>query len=371
LKTIFISIPWFRPAYKAGGPVQSIANLVESFTEDVQYRIFCSATDLNNEPLLNIETGNWVDYNAYTKVWYASAKNKSETLLQLVKQEKPDVLYIIGLYDWHFNLVPLLFCEAKKKIVSVRGMLHPGALSQKRWKKNIFLRSWKIAGLHKKVVFHATDEKEEGFIKAVFGPKVKVDIAGNFPRKLVKAENITKQYGILRLLSIALISPMKNHLLVLNALTQTNYKVTYDIYGPVKDMEYWNECLETLKKFAWNIRVNYHGNLEPRFVNEALQEADLFILPSKSENYGHSIIEALSAGVPVITSNNTPWNGLAESGAGRNVELTEDAVAGAIEEFIKLDKAQYTPYQQAAIDYAANHTDIPLLVKQYKKMFEL
>ena len=44
---IFITIPWFLPAFRAGGPIQSIANLVKEFNEDVEYFIFCGDTDLN------------------------------------------------------------------------------------------------------------------------------------------------------------------------------------------------------------------------------------------------------------------------------------------------------------------------------------
>lgn len=371
MKTIFITIPWFSPAYKAGGPVQSIANLVKLFTGNVEYKIFCSDCDLNNEPLKNISTGQWVKYNEHTEVWYAKKNNRSETLLQQVKLLKPDILYIIGLYDWHFNIVPLMFCEAPKKIVSVRGMLHPGALSEKAFKKKVFLQAWKLFRLHKKVTFHATDTKEEEYCRDIFGSSVKINVAGNFPRQTFPLENIPKQYGHLKLLSIALISPMKNHLLVLNALKQTQYKVRYDIYGPVKDAEYWQLCEQVIKSLPPNIRVKYHSHIEPEFVPAVLQQSEVFILPSKSENFGHSIIEALGAGLPVITSKNTPWNGLEERGAGMNVELTEDAVAAAIETFVKMDKAQFRPYPEAAVAYAAAHTNLEQLNSQYKNMFGL
>ena len=144
---IFISIPWFLPAYKAGGPVQSIANLVNNFTENVEYYIFCGDTDLNNEPLKNIIRAEWVPYNTHTKIWYARKKDLSETLGAQIKFLKPDVVYIIGLFNWHFNIVPLLFCKANKKILSVRGMLHPGALSQKKWKKILFLAALKLLAI--------------------------------------------------------------------------------------------------------------------------------------------------------------------------------------------------------------------------------
>ena len=161
MTTIFISIPWFHPAYKAGGPVQSVANLVNNFTEEVTYKIFCGNTDLDNMPLAHIETGKWVKYNEHTQVWYAGTHNRSETLLAQVKKTKPDILYIIGIYSWYFNVVPLIFCKDVKKIVSARGMLHPGALSEKALKKKVFLSAWKLSGLQKKASFHASDDTEK------------------------------------------------------------------------------------------------------------------------------------------------------------------------------------------------------------------
>src|SRR5688572_18091469 len=131
MRTIFISIPWFHPAFKAGGPIQSIANMVNEVKTDINYYIFCGNTDLNNTTLEGIETGKWIKYNNHTQVWYADPQKRSDTIVKLTEKIKPDVIFIIGIFSWHFNLVPLLFCKASRKIISVRGMLHPGALSQK------------------------------------------------------------------------------------------------------------------------------------------------------------------------------------------------------------------------------------------------
>ncbi len=178
---IFISIPWFLPAFRAGGPIQSVANLVREYNEEVEYYIYCADTDLDGSELENVVTGKWTNYNSYTKVWYAVRTSVSDHLVKQTEIIKPDVLLIVGLYDWHFNMVPLLFCKAPKKIVSVRGMLHPGALSQKRWKKKLYLQLFRLLKFPQRVVFHATDETEKEYIKQYLGKDTTVLVAGNFP----------------------------------------------------------------------------------------------------------------------------------------------------------------------------------------------
>lgn len=453
LKKIFILIPWFQPAYKAGGPIQSIANMVKQLArgsgqgaigswqraEDIlqqascnerdrqddrlcevnyEFKIFCSNKDLDGSLLQGVVFDEWVPYNANTKVWYSSTDNILPVLKQEIKKEKPDYLFITGIYDWQFNCKPLLFCKSVKKIISVRGMLHPGALSQKGFKKKIYLGLWKTLGLHKQHVFHATDEAEKKYIQQVFGNSVNVHIAANFPNVLDVQPVVKKEPGQLKLVSIALISAMKNILLVLealgsmssefgvgrghlakgnslyndeilpfaendpNRLAQHNtfsanqddkfcrdVSVEYNIYGPVKDKHYWEACEEQIKKLPPNITVNYYGDIDPGKIVDALAANHVFILPSMSENYGHAIYEALSAGRPVITSNNTPWNKLETAKAGMNVSLTNTTdLVNAIELFAGMSQLEMEEWSNGARIYADGAVDIAQIRKQYAEM---
>jgi glycosyltransferase involved in cell wall biosynthesis len=366
---IFITIPWFLPAFRAGGPIQSVANLVNEYQENVTYRIFCGDVDLNGAELKNIETNKWIAFNENTHVWYAGPEKISDTLVKLVEKEKPDFLFIIGVFSWHYNIVPILFCKGTKKILSTRGMLHEGALSQKKWKKKIYLQLFKLFEYHYKISFHATDDEEAGFIRSYFGNVPQVFVAGNFPNKISLLPVAPKEVGNLKLVTVALISPMKNILLVLESLRQCRGKIVYYIYGPVKDEEYWDKCKETIKSLPENIKVMYEKEIEPANIKSALTKAHVYILPSKSENFGHAIFEALSAGRPVVTSHNTPWKNLKSSKAGLNVALEKGEISKAVDFFAALDFDEMEEWSQGAFKYAEEAIDMEKLKSSYRQMF--
>ena len=366
---IFITIPWFTPAYRAGGPVQSILNLVNNFTDGVEFRIFCSNKDLNGEVLIGVETDTWTIFNEHTQVWYAS-EEVSKTITEQAEKLKPDVLFIIGLFSWHYNIVPLLFCKTPLKILSARGMLHAGALAQKRFKKQAFLTMLKLAGIGRKVIFHATNPAELDFIKATFG-NANVEIAANYGRKVTAFDPPEKQPGMLKLITIAIISPMKNYLKVLQALAGSKEDLEYDIYGPVKDAAYWELCKAQIKMLPKNITVRYHGETEPNTIDKLLSESHVFIMPSESENFGHSIYEALSAGKPVITGKTTPWNELLQAKAGINVNNDAEEISNVISLFAGMDNEEYKSFSAGAKNYIEQHINEKEIDLQYRRLFQI
>lgn len=372
MTTVLITIPWFFPAYRAGGPIQSILNLVEQPLESIRYRIFCGNTDMDGTLLPGIDTGKWLTYNCRTEIWYAGAKDRARTLTRELAHIKPDLFFIIGIYDWHFNIVPLLLARKTRRIVSVRGMLQPGALSQKPLKKSLYLNLWKLLRLQKRVEFHASTDEEKRHVENRFGKAVKVHVAANFSRICKTQEVESKGEGQLNLVSIALISPMKNILLVLLALKKTTARIVYHIFGPVKDPAYWLQCQELIRVLPGNIMVCYHGDVPPLQVESALGKAHVFILPSKSENFGHAIYEALGAGKPVITSHRTPWNGLAGAKAGVNVSLDgEKELVQAINFFAAMSKSELQHWSRGAKTYAEGALDTGEIRRQYRLMFDL
>jgi glycosyltransferase involved in cell wall biosynthesis len=363
---LFITYEYFLPAYKAGGPVQSLANLAANYTNAHIY-IFCRHTDMDGNVLTNVRQDEWVTYNHHTKVYYSTGK---ETVYDVLTAINPDVVFINGIFSPRFNIKPLLWTGSGRKIVSARGMLHSGALSQKSLKKKLYLVAYKLLGLHKKCVFHATTEEEKKYIRNTFGSDTTVYVAPNFPNVIKTLPMPAREAGSLRLLSVALISPMKNIKLVLEALAACKASVVYDIHGPIKDNAYWEECKTVITTLPQNIEVHYHGAIPPHQVQDALAACHCFILPSKSENFGHAIYEALATGRPVITSHNTPWNDLEKHHAGFNVDINSTStITNAIEAMAVADNNTMQQYSNGAAQYAADKIDITSIKKSYDAMF--
>lgn len=331
------------------------------------------------QSLKGIEINTWTNWESKAKVYYWkygwSEKDQLKTIFSTVD---PDVVFINGIYSLYFNLLPLWYAVGYKKIkatlsviLSARGMLHAGALSQKSFKKKIYLLVFRLLGLHKAVTWHATDANEAGYIRATMGASVLVKEAANFPNLLPVVQGPEKKTGELVLGTIALISPMKNHLEVLKALASCNNPVTWHIFGPVKEEGYWKLCHEQISQLPKHISINYHGELTPHLLQEAMQQFQVFIMPSKSENFGHALVEALSAGKPVITSTTTPFADLKQNGCGIAIDPADvqNGLINSIRFFAEMNKTDFEKSSAAAVTYIHQKMNPEQLKKTYQQIF--
>jgi len=91
----------------------------------------------------------------------------------------------------------------------------------------------------------------------------------------------------------------------------------------VDDEAYWRQCRSLMARMPRNVEVTYRGPVAQEDVIETISRYQFFVLPTLGENYGHTIVEALFAGRPVVIGDKTPWRGLAAEGAGWDIALDE------------------------------------------------
>ena len=101
--------------------------------------------------------------------------------VRLLRDTAPQVIYLNSLFDCRFSLLPLLIARVLFRPVPVilapRGEVSAGALSLKRRKKSAFIAGFRLLGLHKAVVWHASTVQEKVEIKRVFGSRVACHVA--------------------------------------------------------------------------------------------------------------------------------------------------------------------------------------------------
>src|SRR5262249_55839458 len=86
-----------------------------------------------------------------------------------------------------------------------------------------------------------------------------------------------------------------------------------------------------IHNFGLQHHVRFLGELWGEAKSRAFLESDLFILPSFSENFGLVIAEALAHGLPVITTQATPWQELREHSCGWWVEVGIEPLAQGLQ----------------------------------------
>ncbi|MEI6501492.1 MAG: glycosyltransferase, partial [Armatimonadota bacterium] len=120
-------------------------------------------------------------------------------------------------------------------------------------------------------------------------------------------------------------------------------------YGPREDAAYWAECEAIIKALPDNISVVYGGEVPHEQVPTRLAEHDLMVLPTANENFGHSILEALLAGCPVLISDRTPWRGLQAKGVGWDLPLEDpDGFTRVLQECVDMADARWQALSRAA-----------------------
>jgi len=338
--------------------------------------VLTSCYDLHSSrPIENIALEQW-NNNGSVRVYYS--KNNELSLLsirQRIRESSADIVYINGLYSLPFVIYPLItarfFYKKAKVVVAPRGMLQSGALKIRARKKKFFLALFKMLNLHKGITWHATDEQEREDIALAFGDNAKVIIAPNIPKKPIDdLKLLSKVENELRLIYLSLITEKKNLHLALSVLADMTEHIVFDIYGPVKDKDYWKDCESIIKKLPSNIVVAYKGDVKPDKVQDTFKMYHALFLPTKGENFGHAIYECLSVGRPVIISNATPWRDLKTKHAGYDCDLNEVTQFGnAIRELYKMDGLQYNEMCKGAYSVAKEYWFKDDYVESYAKLF--
>ena len=267
--------------------------------------------------------------------WAPSAPHTFKRLL-------PDLTDVQGLWTF-LSLANLRYHRryGKPYVVTPRGMLDPWALGRSRWKKRIVATWFENAHLHGATCLRATAEMEAEHFRA-YGLRQPIAIVPNgvdIPKlSRVNKHMVSKRR---RVLFLSRIHPKKGLPFLLRAwagLASTHPDWELVIAGPD---EVGHE--KEMRQLASSLnlpRVQWAGPVHGKAKAALYESADLFVLPTHAENFGLVVAEALSYGVPVITTRNAPWSGLASHQCGWWIELTDQSLIAALRQAMALQDAE-------------------------------
>jgi glycosyltransferase involved in cell wall biosynthesis len=316
-------VDYFLPGYKAGGAIRTVGHMAAQLADELDFRVVTRDRDfLDEAPYPHAVRGGWSQQGATPVRYLAPDERTIRQVGRALREARPDVLYLNSFLSRLFTLAPLVLLRTGRLprvpvIVAPRGEFAPGALALNRGRKRAYIRAVRTAGLFRGVLWQASSELEAAEIRRAFGRGARVQVAPDVRQPPPPARPpAPKRPGELRAVFLGRIAANKNLDGALEMLAGVRGDVRFTIHGPIDTPAYWEACQARIAALPGNVRVEYGGVLRPDEVPGALASNHLFLFPSLGENFGHAALEALLAGLPVLTSDRTPWGGLEAAGAG-------------------------------------------------------
>ncbi len=350
---ILIIIPSFYPAQIYGGPVfTSFYTCNELFKIGVKFKVV--TTNANGCSKLKVDQNKFIYKYGYPVKYFNETiigKLSLDLLFGIRKDiKKANIIHIQGLFSVPTPVSLILAKTFKKKVLlTPHGSLGHWSINQKIFIKKLWLWIF-IKPYAKFITWHATSTQEKRDIEKNFpGAKVEMIPNGIYLEEFLKFETFSREDYIYKftglkkvvshiVISVGRIQKVKGFDILIKSfkLVLKEFPDAYLLIAGEDEGELGN-----LNKIVFenNLiqRITFTGMISGREKINFFANADVFVLPSHSENFGLVYAEALAAGTPIIASINTPWQEVEESGCGRWIPNTVHETANAIIDILNRD----------------------------------
>lgn len=320
--TILVQLGHFRPKLRANGPNRSFARIAAALSDEVRFRVISEAEA--GDPI-----GVWHELDGCERIALRPGRPVARGLARLLYETPHQLTILNGFFNRSLTLPTLLLKKLGREraplLLAPRGEFSPGALHLKALPKQVYVALMRHSGLLNGVSIQATDDREAAGLRAAL-PGVSVLVGPNVRTIDPLPEHRDSKPGaLLRIAFLSRIDRMKNLDWAISCLGSAGLPIAFDIFGPIFDPTYWAECQALIAKAPATVTISYRGPVAPEDVPATLAEQDLFILPTRGENFGHAIADTLLAGTPALIADTTPWRGLEASRAGADLPLADMA----------------------------------------------
>lgn len=283
------------------------------------------------------------------------------------------------------SLLSLTSRKNVKVIISPHGYLEPEKMKVSAFKKKIVLEMFEHRNLRNSSCLIACS-KQEAVALRDFGLRQPIAILPNgVDEAMVRREKITKANTFMKkkylsdpetkvLLFLSRIHPFKGLELFLKTVLsmKTVFKDCNWVVFIAGIDELGHE--EKLKDFVVENELSelvfFVGPQYGQDKINVFDTADCFILPSQGENFGIVVIEALSRGLPVITTKSTPWSELECNNCGWWVNRSEESFREVFLELFSKNTDELVEMGRNGIELVEKHYTWPRIVAQSLQIYK-
>ncbi len=223
-------------------------------------------------------------------------------------------------------------------IVSPRGTLSEWAFQRGSKLKRLFWPLVQKPALTAATCFHATAESEYEDIRRMGFRQPVCVIPNGIDIPQAKQMSLTDERTLLFLGRIHPKKGLDNLLRAWQVCEQHFPEWRLRIAGPDND-----GYLPKMQALAEELRlknVAFCGPLYGEAKHAAYREADIFVLPTHSENFGMTVAEALAVGTPAIVTRGAPWSGLERHRAGWWIDVGVEPLAACLKEAMSQPRSE-------------------------------
>jgi glycosyltransferase involved in cell wall biosynthesis len=255
------------------------------------------------------------------------------------------------------------------RVVTVHGMLEAWALQEKSRAKALLALLWQRQSLEKADCVHVTSRKEAENLRR-FAPRATCAIIPCGVTAPPLDGGSRQEDSKLKIVYLGRLHRVKNIEALLEgvaAIEQDTFELHLAGFG---EQEYVDQIRSFASRYRLSSRVFIHDPKLGREKWEFLRSADLFVLPSLSENFGLVVVEAMLCGVPVITTTGTPWGGLPGIQAGWWVEPTVGALKQALTEALLVPRDVLQAMGQRGRVYVQERFDWKIVAPRMQELYQ-
>lgn len=268
--------------------------------------------------------------------------------------KRGDVVHFHGLWQYdHAKLSSELAARGVSIVVSPHGMLEPWAWQHRWWKKWPYYWAVERRHLHRAKAVLATATPESVRLKQMLGNQRVVALPlgltdeSAFPDYDAARKRLGWEPDETVFLFLSRLHPKKGLDLLLRGLALVELPVKSRLVivggGEPKYVESMQALAESLRDRM--PRVEWIGEIWGAARWPYFQGANLFCLPTHSENFGLAVLEACQVGTPALTTSTTPWAQWLNSSRGYIADPTVESVAKQLRAY--LDRPNDSSYRRA------------------------